>query len=395
MKISRELILTGGALLLIVLVNAVARSQAPSLATAEVSRDIVHLEQAERAVRTLERGANPLSTWLDDRSSKFATLASYQPLAYEAVVALHFVLPRRIALKPLFLWVRFIAVVLLPLSYFFACLMIGFDRSTAVTAAVIGALVPPGYLAEDVFPQVIAGHLLLLTAGLAFRAVRSGAMLGLTMLAHLLYGYVGALGLLALAWMKDEEVPRHVRIPRAAQVALLALPVAALHLAPLLIDSWAITGNRWQQAGALSGIKTGHTFRSVFNGDLLDAGQFPLITLLTITSGALYLVNLLRGKSSAAANYVALASLAWIMVFFGRAFWAPLLVLLGLLPDGHLHLVFGEAHVFVVLLAAQGLQGIREELPWRRRTWSDEILLEPARPPGRPRPRASSRPESW
>ncbi|MCX6620431.1 MAG: hypothetical protein NTY38_05025 [Acidobacteria bacterium] len=130
-------------------------------------------------------------------------------------------------------------------------------------------------------------------------------------------------------------------------------------------------------------------------GGLLDPGRPPVITLLAFTGGALFLLSLLRGRSGAAQTYVLAGSVTWVVVFFGRAFWAPLLVLLGLQPDAHLHLVLGEAYVFVILLAALGLEGIWEELPWRPQEWSDKILLEPPTRPARPRPPVSSRRESW
>ena len=63
----------------------------------------------------------------------------------------------------------------------------------------------------------------------------------------------------------------------------------------------------------------------------------------------------------------------WLLVFFGRPTWGPLLLLLGAARDLHLHRVVGAVHIFLVLLAA-----IAMETGWRqlaRRGYAAGALL--------------------
>ncbi|MCX6620430.1 MAG: hypothetical protein NTY38_05020 [Acidobacteria bacterium] len=252
MKLAREPFLAGAVLLLVCIANGISRWQDPSVSRTELHADAPHFERTDMAVRALDRGENPFAGWLARRSSSYPALLVYQPLAHGVVVALHFVFPRGLLLLDLFVWVRFLAVALLPLSFFLASRLLRLGLPAAIIGALLAALIQAGSLAGDVFPQAVATHFLLLALGLAFRAVRGGrmlvltaAVLGLTVLAHLLYGYLGALSLLLLAWMPDAEVPRAVRIQRAGQIGLLALPVAGLHLVPLVLDSAAIVWRPW------------------------------------------------------------------------------------------------------------------------------------------------------
>jgi hypothetical protein len=60
-----------------------------------------------------------------------------------------------------------------------------------------------------------------------------------------------------------------------------------------------------------------------------------------------------------------LAAVLWILMFFGRPFWGPLLTLLGISEDVQLHRVIGGAQVFLVLLAAMGLAAVWREVARR------------------------------
>ena len=55
----------------------------------------------------------------------------------------------------------------------------------------------------------------------------------------------------------------------------------------------------------------------------------------------------------------------WILLFFGRPFWGPVLWLFAATPDIHLHRVLGAAQIFLVVLAAIGLAAIWNELSRR------------------------------
>src|SRR5437764_10801924 len=87
---------------------------------------------------------------------------------------------------------------------------------------------------SGLFPQSIAAHLFLLSLGFGYRALRrgkgltlAGVLLGLTFLAHLIFGYMGALSLGLLAILPDSEASRGVRIVRTIRLGAVALALSA------------------------------------------------------------------------------------------------------------------------------------------------------------------------
>src|SRR5262249_35081257 len=152
-----------------------------------------------------------------------------------------------------FTYVRFLTIVLLPVSFFACAWLMGLGARTSAAAALLAPLISTSFLygveygsftwaGSGLFPQAVGCHLLLLTLGMACRAIRrgrhlviTGALLGLTFLAHLIYGYMGALSICLLALIPDAEVARALRIRRTVVVGAVALALAAFQLAPLLL----------------------------------------------------------------------------------------------------------------------------------------------------------------
>src|SRR5262249_30879600 len=157
-----------------------------------------------------EHGHNPLDFWSPEWSLGYPVLRTYQPLAHMLVAAVYFALAKTIPLMTVFVWIRFLSVVLLPISFFVAARRMDFSPSVAAAAAVLAPLLSTNFLygieygsfawaGSGLFPQAVATHLLLLSLGFAWSAVRegrrltvTGILVGLTALAHLIYGYMAA-----------------------------------------------------------------------------------------------------------------------------------------------------------------------------------------------------------
>src|SRR5205807_2539095 len=120
--------------------------------------------------------------------------------------------------------------------------------STALAAAVMSPLISSAGLygleygsyvwaGSGLFPQSVAAHLFLLSLGFGYRALRrgsgttlAGVLLGLTCLAHLIFGYMGALSLVLLAILPSEEITRGARIVRTLRIGAIALALPAFQL---------------------------------------------------------------------------------------------------------------------------------------------------------------------
>src|SRR5258708_37938021 len=115
----------------------------PDLAASRIdlNDNVSHFAMIERIVQTVERGGNPLDTWSPEWTFGFPVLRVYQPVAHLLVAALYFLLGKSVSLMTVFVWVRFLAVVLLPLSFYAAARLMELTVPTALAAAVRAPLI--------------------------------------------------------------------------------------------------------------------------------------------------------------------------------------------------------------------------------------------------------------
>ncbi|HEV2446955.1 MAG TPA: hypothetical protein VGS58_13585, partial [Candidatus Sulfopaludibacter sp.] len=358
--------------LVVVLVNAAALRPELAISRVDLNDNVFHFTLIERMGQALERGENPLDCWSPEWSLGYPVLRTYQPLAHLMVLGAWLALGKSVSLMTVFVWARFLAVALLPLSFFAAARLLGLRPIAAASAAVLAPLVSTNFLygveygsftwaGSGLFPQSVAVHLLLLSIGLGYRAVRqgkhltmAGAVLGLTFLAHFIYGYIGALSLCLLAAMPDAVPARAVRVRRTLWLGAAAGALAAFQLAPLLLDS-TVNHSRWEFAWKWDSFGFGQVLQWLLTGELLDHGRLPVLTLLAFGgAGWFFWLSYRRRESDPAHGFVLLAAGVWIAIFCGRPLWGPLLEVLGISKDVQLHRVIGGAQIFLILLAAVG-----------------------------------------
>ena len=384
MKIYSENRLAAALLLAVLAVNAAGLWPELSISRADLNDNVFHFTLVERMVQAVEHGENPLDCWSPEWSLGYPVLRTYQPLAHALVVLAYFGLGKSVDLMTVFVWVRFLSVLLLPLTFFVAVRLMGLRPLVAAAAALLAPLVSTNFLygigygsytwaGSGLFPQAIGTHFLLITLGLAFRSIRrggqvvlTGAMLGLTFLAHLIYGYMGALSICLLALIPDAEVKRVVRIRRLLLVGAVTLLLAAFQLAPLLLDGSNINHSRWEGAWKWDSFGAWQVLRWLFTGALLDYGRLPVLTVLAFAGAGIFAWNRYKRRPDCPAlTFAACCALFWTLLFFGRPFWGPLLVMLGVPSDMQLHRVIGGVQIFLVLLAAIALAALWRALSRR------------------------------
>jgi uncharacterized membrane protein len=384
MKPARENLPALAILLIALVVNAAALWPELSISRLDLNDNVFHFTLTERIVQAVERGENPLDCWSSEWSLGYPVLRTYQPLAHWLVALVYFALGKSVGLMTVFVWARFLSVVLLPLSFFTAARLMGLRPLTAAAAAILAPLVSTNFLygveygsftwaGSGLFPQAVGTHFLLVTLGLAFQSIRrgrrlalTGALLGLTFLAHLIYGYMGAVSICLLALLPDPELARAVRIRRVAIVGAVALLLSAFQLAPLLLDASNINHSRWEPVWKWDSFGAAQVLKWLFTGDLMDYGRLPVLTLLALAGAAAFGWSWRkRHPYNAAHAFILSAAALWTLLFFGRPFWGPLLTLLGVSADLQLHRVLGGAQIFLVLLAAIGLSTLCRELSRR------------------------------
>ena len=363
--------LAWGVLCLVLIVNAWGLSPELRVGRLLSNDSNLHFSLLKGMVEAIEHGENALDFWSPGVSFGSAPIRTYQPLAHLTAAAVYFGLGKTVPLVTVFLWVRYLAVVLLPASFFAAALLLELSPMTAAAAAVLAPLISTdGWygldyssyltLGRGLFPQSMGAVLLLVAIGCGYRAVRrgrnfvpAGMLLGLTCVCHFIYGWMGAVTLCLLALLPDREVGRWVRIRRVIFVGCGAMVLAAFQLAPVWMDRAILNHSRLEGTWKWDSFGAGIILKALVTGELLDHGRLAVFSLLAL-AGAVLISWTLYKTRKLPANwcFVLTGAVFWLFVFFGRPTWGPLLLLLGVARDLHLHRVVGAVHIFLVLLAA-------------------------------------------
>jgi hypothetical protein len=191
-------------------------------------------------------------------------MRTYQPLAHALMVLIYYALAKSVSVMTIFVWVRFLSIALLPLSFFAAGRMLVLRPAESAAAALLAPLVSTNFLygieygsylwaGSGLFTQAIAIHFLLLAIGLGFQAVRrgryrsaAGLVLGLCIVTHFIYGHMGLLTTRLLLLIPSRNDAFRARAGRAAWVGCVALAVAGFELASVFRDSAWINHSRWK-----------------------------------------------------------------------------------------------------------------------------------------------------
>jgi len=359
----------------ILLLNCAGLVPELTISRVDLNDNAFHYPLIADMVRQMEQGHNPFDWWAPEWCLGYPVLRTYQPLGHFIVALAYFALFKSVSLMTVFVWVRYLSVALLPLTFFFTARLLSLSWMTSAAAAMLAPLISSASLfgleygsylwaGSGLFTQAIACHFFLLSIGFGYRALRRGSglaiagiFLGLTFLAHFIFGYMGALTLCLLALIPNRETPVLTRIARTAWVGGIAFLLSAFELLPLLLDSSIINHSRWEPVWKWDSFGAGQVMKLLFTGDVLDHGRLPVMTLLAAAGVFVYFRDR-NVQKYPARTFILLSAGLWILLFCGRPLWGPLLTLVGVSSDMQLHRVAGGAQVFLVLLAAIGLAAL-------------------------------------
>ncbi|HWZ30193.1 MAG TPA: glycosyltransferase family 39 protein [Bryobacteraceae bacterium] len=384
MRISKENIVALSILAAVLIVQAVVLAPELTISSVDLNDNVMHWPLIQGMVQAIERGDNPFDWWAPEWSLGYPVLRTYQPLAHAIVVVIYYALFKSVSLMTVFVWVRYLSVLLMPLTFFVTARLLTLSPLTAAAGAMLSPLISTHALygleygsyvwaGSGLFTQAVACHFALLAIGFGYNAIRrgrsiawTGVLVGLTFLGHFIYGYIAALTLCLLAVIPDRDSPRGTRILRTVWIGAVAFLVAAFELLPLVIDGSIINHSRWEAVWKWDSFGVAQVLNLLFTGDLLDYDRLPVLSLLALAGVVVYLIEL-RGNVGRfpARTFLAAGTVLWILMFFGRPVWGPALLLLGVSPDMQLHRVIGGAHIFLVLIAAVGLAFIWRTLTQR------------------------------
>jgi hypothetical protein len=359
-----------------------------------------HYVLAARIVQAVENGENPLDAWSPEWSFGYSQLRTYQIFSHLLVAGTYFATGKMISLPTIFLVYRYLSMALLPLSFFIAVLLLGFEPLVAGAAALLIPLVASRDLygleynsytwhGHGLFAQSVASHFVLLSLGLCWRALRgrgaivpAGAFVAMAFLSHFIYGYVAAASVVLMVLAPCPDAPRGRRLIRAVWIGCVALVASAWQLLPLWEDRAILNHSMLEIAWKWDSFGAREVLRLVFTGAVLDYQRLPVLSVLALGGAVLAILSLVRREKNPERTWVLASAVFWILLFFGRPFWGEALVLIGVPKDFQLHRFSAAVQIFLVLLAAIGLGALWREIGgrthWVAAAVATALLLYPA-----------------
>ena len=344
--------------------------------------DALHFLFVQRASDALSSGQNPFDLWVPQIEAGFAQFFYYQPLPALAVVGLQRLSFGTLDLLTTFDLVRWILLVILPVTVFVSMRWMGFSVIASAFAAAASPLLSGnfryGFEYESytwagfgLFTQLWAMHLSFLTVGAAYRALQQGKRLwlaallfGLLVLTHLVYSYITAMaiGLIVLWGLRRSNFV--VRVARLAAIGGFAAAISAWMWLPFFTQAAYLNATPYLQPEKYASYGAGPILGWLFSGELLDHARLPVLTLL-LAMGVVAAV-----LSRARVALLALGLLAmWLITYFGPATLGVLANLFPLHASLLFHRFIGGVDLAAILLIGTGGALIWRVLRTNRAAW--------------------------
>ncbi|MBN1992296.1 MAG: YfhO family protein [Anaerolineae bacterium] len=362
---------------------------------------VLHWLALKQTVAALVAGQNPTDGWLGTITLGYPLFHHYQHLAYLPPALLYGLSGQTLPLDGLFHWTRYLLLAAFPLSIFWSMRRVGFSRLSAAMAGLLASLIGTnGLFGLEFGSYVWRGSglytqlwgMLLLPPALAqgYVTLRTGRgyagaalLLAATLLTHLVFGYIAVISLAVIALIPNpaskpgpggsKPLPlaggswegvasphdlssrpwenAGVRLLRLALLLALLGLVAAYFLLPFWLDRAYMNRSVWEEAGKYDSYGHQWVLTALVQGELFDFGRFPALTLLA----GLGLARCLWRWREARYRWPVVLALLWLLLYFGRPTWGPLLNLLPLSNDLHFHRLIAGVHLGGVLLMGLGL----------------------------------------
>ena len=121
----------------VLIANAIGLVPELTVSRVDLNDNAMHYPLVAGMVEAIERGDNPFDWWAHEWSLGYPVLRTYQPLAHAMVAAGYFALFKSVSLMTVFVWVRYLSVALLPLTFFVTARLLSLSPLTAAAAAML------------------------------------------------------------------------------------------------------------------------------------------------------------------------------------------------------------------------------------------------------------------
>ncbi len=338
-----------------------------TVGVANVNDDTEHALYIENASDALARGENVLDFWVPEMDEGFPQFLYYQNLPHLSVVALHRVLLGTIDIFTVFNIVRYLGLVLLPLTVFWSMRRMDFDTVAAAVAASGSTLLATNFLygfdfgsylwrGLGLYTQIWAMHLSFIALASLWRLLRYGTgfrwtavVLAVLVLSHLLYAYMMVVTAALLLVWGVTRANALVRIARLAGAGAIALAITSWMWLPYVLARGFQNASPYLQPEKYASYGASTVLGWLFSGELTDYGRLPVLAVL-LAVGVIAAARL-RASSSA---FALVLFMVWLGLFFGRGTLGPLASLLPLQETLLFHRFIGGVHIAAIMLIGVG-----------------------------------------
>ncbi len=351
--------------------NAIALWPEVARPIPSVNDDAFHYMMIRSASDAIARGENPLDPWGPEMDLGAPRFLFYQNLPAVFVIALDRVTLGRVGLLNLLNITRYVLMLGLPLTVFWAMRRLEFSRIAAAGAAAASSLFATNGLygieydsfvwrGWGMYTQLWAVHLSLLTLTCIWRLARTGRGALRTVLAasalvvsHLLYAEMMVVSgsVLFLVGVSPSQLKR--RLPQFLAVGLLIGALTSYLWLTYLLNGPYVGESPYDAQFKLDSFGAPTILGWLFAGELFDYHRFPVITLSIAVGVASLLFLWGRQRFLAIMLFV-----VWLALYFGRSIWGPLA---DHIPSGSMllfHRFIGSFHIAALLLIGMGIEAI-------------------------------------
>lgn len=302
----------------------------------------MHEQMVRYATRAIQAGHNPLTGWFP-----FLGAGSPQFLHYQSLGAILTALAGLIVgPDAAFRWSMFLLLALWPLVIYAAGRILQMGVWASTTAAVLSSLLMtvPGvgyehkayvWIGFGVWAQLWASWTLPLAWAFTWRAVGNrkflapaALLVALTAALHFETGYLALLGVVVLPFVVPSDLKS--RLQRAGVLLACSLLASAWVVIPLIaFGKWAAINQVLQSTPLVNGYGAGRILSWLVNGQVYDAGRFPVITLLALVGLA---VSIRRWRTDPLGRALVVLWVVCLMLAFGRTTFGSLI---NVIPASH------------------------------------------------------------
>ena len=338
---------------------------------------VFHLLAIEAVVDAIYQGQNFTDPWQGSMGMGFPLFHYYQHLPHVVIALFHVLTFGVFPTAELLNWTNYLILSLFPISVYWSLRRFGFDRLTAATGGLVASLIGTAgigglsfasyvFKGWGVYTQVWAMTLLPPALAVSYRVLREGKgyvwatlLLAVTLISHLIYGYMAflTLGVLALIQPGDLSDPKSLLRAillgwsRLLILLLLVVLVTSYFLVPVFLDQPYLNNSIFHHVTRHDSYGHSAVLRGLAVGHLFDFGRIPSLTYLAAVGFAICVFRRNHDRYLIPVSIFVL----WLLLYFGRATWGGLMDLLPLSREIHMNRFVGGVHLGGIFLIAAAL----------------------------------------